>query len=105
VPAVLSVAGFNISAALSIPSFTWSFVEPMVYSPVGGGDVGGPVLRTSPVSGFRVSKPPRPFRAKQRPDVLHTPPLHLSASHARRSACGYCSLVHQECTAGVPRHL
>jgi hypothetical protein len=105
VPAALLVAGFNVPAALSMPFFTLSVVEPMMGSPVGGCDVSGPVLRISPVSGFRVSKPPGAFRAKQRPDALHTPTLHLSASHALRSACGCRPLVHQKCTAGVPRRL
>jgi hypothetical protein len=103
--AALSVAGFNVSAALSMPCFTLSVVEPMMGSPGGGCDVSGAVLKISPVSGFRVSKPPFAFRAKQRPDALHTPTLHLSASHAQRSACGYRPLVHQKCTAGVPRRL
>jgi hypothetical protein len=77
----------------------------MMGSPVGGGDVSGPVLRISPVPGFRVSKPPCAFRAKQRPDALHAPTLHFSASHALPSACGCRPLVHQQCTAGVSRRL
>src|SRR6266850_2481764 len=85
VSATFSVACFNVSAVFSMPSLTLSVVEPIMCSPVDGGDVSEPILRISPVSGVRVLTPPYPLRAKPRPEALH-PPTSISQHHIHREA-------------------